>query len=375
VKLYDLAPTFFERFRALGARLESEAGRITVRRGFWGFALNALGTAAFYFAYAWIVRRTLNEHLTIGQMTMYVVLFRQAQTSVTGGLASLGLMLDDRLYLEDLRSFLELSVPRPTGTATEGPDPHAGIVFEHVSFRYPDSVDDALRDVSFSVAPGTMVALVGHNGCGKTTLMKLLTRLYEPQGGRILVDGLDVRAWQPDALRRRFAVVFQDFVRFKLPAGENIGVGDVAHLRDEAAWQRAADRGLAHELVASLPDGYHTQLGKWFRGGHELSGGQWQKIAVARAFMREASPYLVLDEPTAALDPEAEAGVFAHVRGETPERTVLVISHRYGSVRMADDIVVLADGCVLEQGSHDELLAQGGHYARLFRLQAAGFVD
>jgi len=220
-----------------------------------------------------------------------------------------------------------------------------------------------------------MVALVGHNGCGKTTLMKLLLRLYEPQAGRILVDGLDVRQWSVEALRKRFSLVFQDFVRFKLEAGENIGVGDVERLGDEAGWRRAAERGLAHDVIAALPDGYHTQLGKWFRGGQELSGGQWQKVALARAFMRESSAFLVLDEPTASLDPEAESAVFEHVRSETPERTVIVISHRYGSVRMADEIVVLAEGHVLEQGTHEQLMREDGHYARLFRLQAASYTS
>jgi ATP-binding cassette subfamily B protein len=374
VKLYGLARPLLDRFRGIAGRIEREERAITVRRNTWGALFNLLGTVAFYLAYAWIVHRTVNEHLTLGQMTMYLVIFRQAQQGVTNGLASLGLMLDDHLYLRDLSSFLSLDVPRPSGTAIEGPDPSAGLVVEHLSFTYPGAPRPALEDVSFAMRPGQMVALVGQNGSGKTTLLKLMTRLYEPRAGRILLDGLDVREWDVDALRRRFALVFQDFVRFKMTAGENIGAGDVARWHDEAGWETAARRGLAHEFVIDLPEGYATQLGKWFRGGQELSGGQWQKIALSRAFMRGDDPILVLDEPTAALDPDAETKLFEHVHQTRAERMVMLISHRFGSVRMADDIVVLDQGVVVERGDHDTLMGNDSLYARLFNLQAAGYL-
>lgn len=374
VKLYDLGQRLLERFRGIALRSEKEERAITLRRNFWGFVFNLLGTAVFYGAYAWIVHRTVNEHLSLGEMTMYIAIFRQAQQGVTTGLASLGLMLDDQLYLRDLQSFLALAVGDPTGTATEGPDKTAGLVLENVSFTYDGASRPALDDVSFKMPPGQMVALVGQNGSGKTTLLKLVTRLYDPTGGRILLDGLDIREWDIQALRRRFALVFQDFARFKMKAGENIGAGDVEHWLDEERWERAGKRGLAHEFVSELPDGYHAQLGKWFRGGTELSGGQWQKIALSRAFMREEDQIVVLDEPTAALDPDAEQGILEHVQTIRGKQAVLLISHRFGSVRVADRIVVLDQGRIVQEGPHEALMATKGLYARLFELQAAGYV-
>jgi ABC-type multidrug transport system fused ATPase/permease subunit len=371
VKFYDLGARLLDRFRSIAKRIEQEERSIILRRNAWGLVFNVLGTAAFYLAYAWIVRRTVNEHLTLGQMTMYLAVFRQAQQGVTTGLASLGLMLDDHLYLRDLQSFLSLPVPTPSGVALRGCDPMAGLVVEDVSFTYPGASRPALEHVSFTIRPGEIVALVGQNGSGKTTLLKLITRLYEPQSGRILLDGTDVREWDIRALRRRFAVVFQDFVRFKLKAGENIGAGDVERWDDEEKWVEAARRGLADPFVRELPKGYHTRLGKGFSGGHELSGGQWQRIALSRAFMRNEGTILILDEPTAALDPEAELKTFEQVRQMRGRQSVLLITHRFGSVRMADRIVVLDRGRVVETGDHASLLASGGLYARLLALQAA----
>lgn len=373
VQLYNLGARFMDRLRVITKRIEDEERTIAIRRNLWGFLFNLLGTLAFYGAYAWIVRRTVNEHLSLGEMTMYIAIFRQAQGGVTSGLASLGMMLDDQLYLRDLQSFLSLPVALLAGTAKEGPDKNAGLIVDHVSFTYDGATKPALSDVSFHVAPGQMVALVGQNGSGKTTLLKIITRLYDPQQGRILLDGLDVREWDVDALRRRFALVFQDFARFKMKAGENIGAGDAEHWMDEERWERAGKRGLAHEFIEGMPDGYHSQLGKWFRGGMELSGGQWQKVALSRAFMREDEQIVVLDEPTAALDPDAEQGILEHVQEIRGKQAVLLISHRFGSVRIADHILVLDRGHILEEGDHEQLMANNGHYARLFHLQAAGY--
>jgi ABC-type multidrug transport system fused ATPase/permease subunit len=227
--------------------------------------------------------------------------------------------------------------------------------------------------VSFHLRPGRKLALVGENGSGKTTLVKLLARLYEPDAGRITLDGLDLRAWDVDALRRRIAVVFQDFARYQFTAGENIGAGDVDRFEDEGGWRAAAEKGMARPFLETLPRGYRTQLGRWFRDGRELSGGEWQKVALSRAFMRTGADLLVLDEPTAAMDAEAEARVFEHVREISGDRMAILISHRFSTVRMADEIVVLREGRVVEQGSHDELLDRDGPYARLFSLQAAGY--
>jgi ABC-type multidrug transport system fused ATPase/permease subunit len=374
VKLYELIAPLLERFRAISRHIAAEERAITIRRNAWGAVFTVLGTTAFYLAYAWIVHRTVNEHLTLGQMTMYLVIFRQAQQGVTNGLASIGLMLDDYLYLQDLRAFLSLEVTPISGTVTQGTDPTAGLVVERLSFTYPGASRPALDDISFTLKPSEMVALVGHNGSGKTTLLKLMTRLYEPTRGRILLDGVDIREWDPNALRRRFALVFQDFVRFKMTAGENIGVGDTRYWTDMVRWETAAKRGLAHDFITLMKAGYRTPLGKWFRGGQELSGGQWQRIALSRAFMRGDESILVLDEPTSALDPEAEIKIFEHVHATRADRMVMLISHRFGSVRMADRIIVLDQGTLVEEGSHESLMERDGLYARLFKLQAAGLL-
>jgi ATP-binding cassette subfamily B protein/ATP-binding cassette subfamily C protein len=346
---------------------------LTIRRGFWGYVLSLLSTATFYAAYAWIVVETIFGRISLGDMTMYLMVFRQGQSTFTGTLTSIGGMYEDNLYLSNLYEFLEQDVPKPIGQATKGVIPGDGIRFEIVSFTYPGSLKPALKGISLHLKPGEKLAIVGENGSGKTTLIKLLTRLYTPDSGRILLDGVDLQEWDIDVLRRRIGVIFQNFVRYQFKVGENVGVGDVDHLEDEALWKVASDKGMARPFIESMPESFNTQLGRWFKGGQELSGGQWQKIALSRAFMRTGADILVLDEPTAAMDAEAEVRIFDHFRRITQNQMVVLISHRFSTVRMADKIVVMAEGEIIEQGTHEDLLQLGGRYARLFSLQAAGY--
>jgi ATP-binding cassette subfamily B protein len=373
VKLFQLGPLLLQRYRRIFDTLYREDRNLTLRRDFWGFVLGLFATVTFYGAYAWIVYSTINGAITLGQMTMYLVVFRQGQAAVSASLSAIGGMYEDNLYLSNLYEYLEQPVPQRGGHAVEGPEPRDGIRFENVSFVYPGTTSAALTNVDLHVRPGESLALVGQNGSGKTTLIKLLARLYEPTQGRIVLDGLDLRRWDEQALRRRIGVIFQDFVRYQMLVGENIGAGDVDRFADEAGWREAAARGLAADFIESLPEGYDTQLGRWFQGGRELSGGQWQKIAVARAFMRRGADILVLDEPTAAMDAEAEARVFEHFREMTRDRIAILISHRFSTVRMADHIVVMEEGRIVERGDHESLMELDGIYAHLFSLQAAGY--
>lgn len=374
VLLYGLGPLFLGRYRDIFQRLYLADRNLTIRRGIWGFALQNLSTLTIYGAYVWIVLETVANQLTLGQMTMYLQVFRLGQGAVSNSLFSIGGMYEDNLYLSNLYEFLELPVQEHPGTATSGPDRSDGVRFESVSFTYPGAREPAVNEVSFHLKPGDRLALVGENGSGKTTLIKLLTRLYRPTEGRITLDGRDLEEWDLAVLRRRIGVIFQDFVRYQLLVGENLGAGDVSRFAQEDDWREAARLGQADTFVEKLPSGYHTQLGRWFKDGRELSGGQWQKVALSRAFMRREADILVLDEPTAAMDAEAEAQVFEHVKKATGEqRMVILISHRFSTVRMADHIVVLRQGQVVEQGSHDELVARAGTYARLFELQASGY--
>jgi ATP-binding cassette subfamily B protein len=373
VKLFGLGPLLLDRYRDIFHKLYREDRALTIRRDTWGFALGLIGTLALYGAYAWIAAAAVASRITIGQMTMYLLLFRQGQSAVSAILSAISGMYEDNLYLSTLYEYLETPVPQRQVRSLRGPRPEDGVRFEGVTFSYPGAGRPALEDIDLHIRPGDSLALVGENGSGKTTLIKLLTRLYTPDRGRILLDGLDLNEWDEGALRERIGVIFQDFARYQLLVGENIGAGDVRFFDDETRWRAAAGMGMAAPIVEALPAGYATQLGRWFRDGQELSGGQWQKIALSRAFMRESADILVLDEPTAAMDAAAEATIFEHFRKLTKRRIAILISHRFSTVRMADQIIVIQDGRIIERGSHDELMQLGGHYAHLFTLQAAGY--
>ena len=373
VKLLQLGKVFLQRYIDIFRRIYREDRNLVLRRGFWGYVLGLLASAAFYFAYGWVAFAAIATTITIGQMTMYVALFRQGQTAVTSSLTAINGMYEDNLYLSNLTEYLDHQIPEPSGDRVAGPKPEDGIRFKNVSFSYPGSTRPALENINLHIRPGESLAIVGENGSGKTTLIKLLTRLYSPTEGSISFEGLDLQDWDVTTLRQKIGVIFQDFARYQLLVGENIGVGDIRHIDDSNRVAEAADKGLAADFIEDLPEGYGTQLGTWFRAGNELSGGQWQKIALSRAFMRSEADVLILDEPTAAIDAKAEAEIFAHFRDLTANRISIIISHRFSTVRMADHIIVLDRARVIEEGDHQSLLAAAGQYARLFKLQAAGY--
>ena len=373
VKLLQLGKLFLQRYVDIFRKIYKEDRNLVLRRGFWGYVLGLLASAAFYFAYGWVGFAAIAGAITIGQMTMYIAQFRLGQNAVTNSLTAVNGMYEDNLYLSNLTEYLNHKVPETTGNKTAGPDPSDGIRIENVSFFYPGSNKPALNKVNLHIRPGESLAIVGENGSGKTTLIKLLTRLYQPSEGTIYLEGLDLKEWDIDTLRKKIGVIFQDFARYQLLVGENIGIGDVDELEQDELIEQAAEKGMADEFVKDLPQGYKTQLGTWFKDGKELSGGQWQKIALSRAFMRSKADILILDEPTAAIDARAEAEIFSHFRDLTADKISIIISHRFSTVRMADHIIVLEKAEILEEGSHEELLASDGQYANLFNLQAQGY--
>ncbi len=374
VKIFNLHRFLIDRYKLLAGRFYQANRKLARKRALWGTVLAALGTLGYYAAYAYIAWRTIRGDFSIGDLTFLSGSFLRLRQLLEGLLTGFSQVAGQALYLDDLFSFFAIEPEiRSRPDALPVPRPiREGFVFEDVGFRYPDAERWAVRHLDFRLGAGEVIALVGENGAGKTTLVKLLARLYDPDEGRILLDGRDLRDYDLDDLRANMGVIFQDFVRYHLSAGENIGVGQVDAMSDTARIRDAARRALADEVIDALPGGYGQLIGRRFKNGVDLSGGQWQKIAIARAYMRDAQ-VMILDEPTAALDARAEFEVFQRFKELSAQRTAVLISHRFSSVRMADRILVLADGRIEASGTHAELMAQGGRYAELFELQAAGY--
>ena len=374
VKIFNLHRFLIERYRSLAQSLFAANRALARRRALWGTALAALGSLGYYVAYAYIAWRTVKGDFSIGDLTFLAGSFLRLRQLLEGLLVGFSQVAGQALYLDDLFSFFAIQ-PEITSPADPVPFPQPirqGFVFENVGFRYPDARHWAVRHLDFELKVGEVLALVGENGAGKTTLVKLLARLYDPDEGRILLDGRDLRAYDLDELRANVGVIFQDFVRYYLTASENIGVGRIEAMDDAPRIRAAAHSALADQVIESLPGGYEQLIGRRFKTGVDLSGGQWQKIAIARAYMRQAQ-VMILDEPTAALDARSEFEVFQRFRELSEQRTAVLISHRFSSVRMADRILVLHLGRIEAVGTHESLLAEGGRYAELFELQAAGY--
>jgi ATP-binding cassette subfamily B protein len=374
IKLFGLGEFLAGRFRKVSQQILVENRNMAISRAVLTTSLATISTATYYAAYAYIVWRTLHGEFTIGDLVFLSGSFSQLNGYFQQILLGFTQIAGQSLYLDDLFSFFEIE---PTILDPEDPKPFPiplkdGIVFDNVGFRYPGSERWALRNLSFTVPAGETLALVGENGAGKTTIVKLMTRLYDPDEGRITIDGIDLKDFATAELRNHIGVIFQDFLRYSFTAGENIAVGRIEAADDRERIEAAAHQSLADEVIGRLPEGYDQMLGRVFLRGQDLSGGEWQKVAIARAYMRNAE-IIILDEPTAALDARAESEVFQRFKNLAEGTTAVIISHRFSTVRMADRIVVLADGKVAESGTHAELMAEGGRYAELFELQAAGY--
>jgi ATP-binding cassette subfamily B protein len=374
VKLFSLGEPLLGRYADLFWKFLREDQAIAQKRSLASLGLGLLATLSYYGSYAWIVWRAVGGTITLGDMTLYLGIFRGSQNMFEAIFYGLSDLYENGLFMSNLFAFLELQ-PQMVIAARPLPAPRDirhGIDFQNVWFRYEGHDNWALREVDLCIQPGEKIALVGPNGAGKTTLIKLLTRLYDPTEGKILLDGVDLRDYDLRELRQRIGVIFQDFVRYHLAALENVGFGQIEALDDRPRIVGAAQKSGADSVISALPQGYDTILGRWFSKGRDLSGGEWQKIALARAFMRDCE-VIVLDEPTAALDAENEMRVFQQFRELTVGKMAVLISHRFSTVRMADRIYVIDGGQITEQGTHADLLAQGGTYARLFTLQAESY--
>jgi ATP-binding cassette subfamily B protein len=374
VKIFDVGRLFIERFKVISQRFMRENRRLVTRRYLMGFVWSMFTTLASSGTFLYVAIQAIYGRVTIGDLTLYTQAASSVQSNFQGILSGFSSMYENNLYLN---VFFEILAMKPQISRPEYARPlqrpfTQGIEFRNVTFIYEGQEKPALRNVSFKLNADETLAIVGRNGAGKTTLVKLLSRFYDPQEGQILVNGHDIREYDPVELRKEVGVIFQDYVRYQLSAQENIGIGRVDHIEDRGHVEVAAIKGGADEVVAKLPKGYETRLGRWFSDGHELSGGQWQKLALARGFMRD-SQILILDEPTSALDAKTEYELFARMRELTCGRTAIFISHRFSTVRLADHILVIEDGRVIEQGTHQELLVLNGHYAELFNLQATAY--
>lgn len=382
VQMFGLAPWIIDRYSTLAQNFYDENRKLSIRRGVVGTALSFIGTAGYYFAYVLIIMRAVRGQITPGTLIFLSASFARGRDTIQGILLSASSVYEQSLYLRDLFVFFEMK-PTITSRPDARPVPYpiqTGFVFEDVGFRYPDTDRWAIRNVMMTLKPGERVALVGENGAGKTTITKLLARLYDPTEGRITLDGIDLRDYDLVSLRNAIGVIFQDFVRYDMRFDENIGVGEIESVRAELeagngvpeSIDTAAQNSLAASLLPRFPLGYRQMLGRRFDDGVDLSGGEWQKVALARAYLRDAQ-VLILDEPTAALDARAEYEVFVRFSELVAGRMAILISHRFSTVRMADRIIVLRGGTVEESGTHDELVARGGLYEELFRMQAEGY--
>lgn len=380
VRLFGLSDLFLGRYKELSEKFHNEDSMLMVRRTIVTYFLSLVATLAFYGTYGFMAISAAAKNITLGSMTMYVLALRNGQSSFQSILSGIGAIYEHNLYMSNLFAYLDADIEpttverppierakRPSGT-------ERGLRLVNVSFKYPGAEKWVLRNVDLFIPEGQSVAIVGHNGAGKTTMIKLLTRLYDPTEGHIFLDGKDLVDWDKDELLRRFGVVFQDFNQYELTFRENVGVGQVEYLEDDTRVRKATKQGGAEPLLDGQEAGLDTQLGRWFDDGIDLSGGQWQKVALSRGFMREDADILVLDEPTAALDAEAEHAVFERFQELTQDRTTIIISHRFPTVRMADRILLIEDAKVAEDGTHAELVAAKKTYARLYELQARGYV-
>ena len=374
VKLFGLADYLADRFRQLSEKYYLVNKALAVKRATWGSLFNVIGTGAYYGAYVLIIIRTVSGIFSIGDLTFLSGSFNRLRTKLQSFFIRFNSITESALYLQDYFDFLDLKSGEPENE-NYLPLPEKivkGFEFRNVSFNYPGTEKRVLDNISFDIRAGEKIAFVGENGAGKTTLIKLLLRFYDPTEGEILLDGIPIKSFDRSVYQQYFGVIFQDFVKYELTLRENIAVGKISAIENDQRLAGAAEKSLADEVISSFPDGYNQQMGRRFKNGKELSGGQWQKIALARAYMKDAE-VLILDEPTSALDARAEYEAFQRFIGLTTGKTAVIISHRFSTVRMADRILVLKNGRVEEFGTHEALLQSGKLYAELFNLQAAGY--